>query len=249
MEIEKGLFDAMYIDIHSHILYGLDDGSKNVEQSFKMLKIAHENEIQDIIVTPHNKANRHNASKRTIEERMAELQHHADENGYGMHLYAGTEFYYRSELVELLNQKKVCTMADSAYVLIEFSPRDDYAYIRDGLYAILSAGYRPIIAHIERYQAIMKDQSLVDDLIDMGCYVQVNVGSVMGRFGFRTKSDTRKLLQNGRVHFLATDAHNDTERPPEIDSCVRKLYRKYDEKYIDDLIYKNARKVIENVYI
>ncbi|MDD2971677.1 MAG: protein-tyrosine-phosphatase [Lachnospiraceae bacterium] len=239
----------MYIDIHSHILPGLDDGAADVAESLNMLKIAYENEITAIIVTPHNKANRHNASKQTIEKRAGELQCYADEHAYGMRIYSGAELYYRSELVELLNQDKVCTMAGSAYVLVEFSPMDDYAYIRDGLYNILSAGYRPIIAHVERYQSVMKDQNVVDTLIDMGCYVQVNVGSVMGRFGFRTKNDAKKLLKNGRVHFLATDAHNATERAPEMKNCIYKLYRKYDEKYIDDLIYKNARKVIENVYI
>ena len=239
----------MYIDIHSHILPELDDGAQGMAQAREMLKIAYENHISVIIATPHNKANRHNPSRNTIECRAADLQRYADESSYNIQIYTGTEFFYRSELAELLNQQEVCTMAGTSYVLVEFSPLDNYAYIRDGLYNLLAAGYRPIIAHIERYQCVMKDQRLVDELIDMGCFAQVNAGSILGKFGFHTKSDTKKLLKNGRVHFIASDAHNDKERAPELELCARKLYRIYAKAYIDDLLFQNAKKLIANEYI
>ena len=239
----------MYIDLHNHILPGLDDGARDMKQSHEMLKIAYENHISVIVATPHNKANRHNPGKDTIEKYVAQLQEYADEQGYGIRLYSGTEFFYRSELTELLNQQEVCTMAGTSYVLVEFSPLDNYAYIRDGLYNLLAAGYRPIIAHIERYQCVMKDQRLVDELIDMGCFAQVNAGSILGKFGFHTKSDTKKLLKNGRVHFIASDAHTDKERAPELELCARKLYRIYAKAYIDDLLFQNAKKLLANEYI
>lgn len=239
----------MYIDIHTHILPDLDDGANGMEQAKKMLKIAYENQITEMIATPHNKANRHNPSVKTIKKSVEELQNYADEKEYGIKIYTGTEAFYRSELVELLQEKKVCTMADSSYILVEFSPVDDYAYMRDGLYNLVSGGYRPVVAHVERYQCLMKDQSRVDELMGMGCYMQVNVGSITGKFGFNTKSDTKKLLKNGRVHFIATDAHNDEKRAPEMEKCIQKLFRRYEETYITDLVWNNAKKVIANEYI
>lgn len=238
-----------YIDIHSHILPGIDDGSGNTAQSMAMLRLAKEEGFTSILVTPHNKAHGHWANRDTIIKMTAELQYQADKLGYGIKLYPGNELFYRSSIVELLEAEKICTLASSSYVLVEFAPMDDYGYIRDGLYHILSAGYRPVIAHIERYQCMIRKQELIDELIGMGCYIQVNAGSITGKFGYLTQKYTKQILKRGCVHFVATDAHNCEERAPLIHKCAEKLYRKFDNNYVDNLLYKNAQKIIVNEYI
>ncbi len=238
-----------YIDIHSHILPGIDDGPENMQQSLAMLRIAKEEGIGSIIVTPHYKSERHSANRETIINSISELQQKSDAEKYGITIYAGNELYYRSNLKELLEAGCMCTLASSSYILVEFSPMDDYAYIRNGLYHILSEGYRPVIAHIERYRCMLRKQELVYELIGMGCYVQVNAGSIIGSFGYITKKYTLQLLKKGFVHFVATDAHNDKKRAPLMKKCARKLYRRFDKDYVDALLFKNAEKIITNEYI
>lgn len=240
----------MYIDIHSHILPVLDDGAKSFAQSLNMLKIAHENNVTRIIATPHYKEHRMVHSVDTIDARMRQLREAVAESGMKeIKIYRGTEIYYHRNVVELLNNQVISTLADTSYVLVEFSPKDEYSYIRSGLYELLSAGYRPVIAHIERYESIMRKMERVEELIRMGCYVQVNSGSIMGKFGFHTKLDTGKLLKHHLVHFVASDAHNDVNRAPLLDKCARKLSRKIGDGYVERIFYGNAKKLLNNEYI
>ncbi|MDE7445684.1 MAG: hypothetical protein K2N15_08310 [Lachnospiraceae bacterium] len=238
-----------YIDIHSHILPQIDDGADSFETSMKMLHIAWKNGIGAIILTPHNKPMRHNASPATIQNLIKKLEEEALHRGIEIRLYAGNEVYYRSDILETLEDMQACTMAGSSYVLVEFGPMDDFDYIKGGIYRVLSGGYRPIIAHIERYRSICTKEERVEELIEMGCYVQVNAGSIMGQYGFGAKHFTRRLLKQDMVHFIATDAHNADKRKPELENCVRYISRKYSEAYASKLVYENPVQVIRNEYI
>lgn len=238
-----------YIDIHSHILPQIDDGADSFETSIEMLHIAWKNGIGAIILTPHNKPMRHNASPATIQKLIKKLEEEALHRGIEIRLYAGNEIYYRSDILETLEDMQACTMADSSYVLVEFNPMDDFDYIKGGIYRVLSGGYRPIIAHIERYRSIFTKEERVEELIEMGCYVQINAGSVMGQYGFGAKHFTRRLLRQEMVHFIATDAHNADKRKPELGNCVRYICKKYSESYASKLVYENPVHVIRNEYI
>ncbi|MBD5463096.1 MAG: hypothetical protein HDR24_08580 [Lachnospiraceae bacterium] len=238
-----------YIDIHSHILPQIDDGAENFEMSMKMLHIAKENGICGIILTPHNKPMHHNASPGTIQNLIKKLEMELLHSKVEIQLYAGNEIYYRSDILEMLEEGKACTMAGSSYVLMEFGPMDDFEHIRRGLYKVLSGGYRPIIAHIERYRNICAKEERVEELIEMGCYVQVNAGSIMGQYGLGTKNFAKRLLRERQVHFVATDAHDADKRKPDIGSCVRYISRKYGDAFARALVYENPVHVIKNEYI
>ena len=233
-------------DIHSHILPGVDDGAKSMEESLEMLRIAKENAICTIIVTPHNKPGRHNVHTPSMNAYIKQLQEQMNRIGLSIELIGGNELYYRMELAQELQGGVARTMADSRYVLVEFGPMDDYDYLRNGVYDLLSEGYFPIIAHVERYQCLLERIDRISDLSGMGAYIQVNAGSVMGAAGFKIKDCTRKLLKQGLVQFVATDAHDTKKRAPELKKCADFIARKYGEEYAVDIFRNNPKHIIRN---
>lgn len=238
-----------YTDIHCHILPGVDDGAKNMDMSMEMLKTAETDGIRQIILTPHNKPMHRNLSREKLKEMVSRLQREIDGQGIEIRLYPGSELYYRSELVELLDKKEVCTMADSSYVLVEFNPMDDFDYIRKGIYQLTAGGYRPILAHIERYSKICNTYGHAEELARMGCGIQINAGSVMGEYGYQARHFTRRMLKHRLVHFVATDAHDNKKRKPCLFECAKYISRKYGEEYTKRLLYDNPEKVIADEYI
>jgi len=237
------------IDIHCHIIPGVDDGSENMETSIEMMRMAYEAGTRGMIVTPHYKPRHRNAELDTINELISKLQGECKKRGIKIKLYPGNELYYHLDLVNELEERRANTLASSNYVLIEFNPGDMYEKIRDGLYSSLSYGYMPILAHVERYENVMKNIDRVRDLINLGCYIQVNSGSVMGEFGFTTKRNVKKLLKEELVHFIASDAHGTGRRNPDMSSCAEYIAKKYGEDYKRQLFSINPAKVIKNVII
>lgn len=240
---------SSYIDIHSHILPQIDDGAKNIDMSIKMLRIAQQNGIRNIILTPHNKPMHHNASPEKIRSLTDGLQEAADRAGIEIRLYVGNEIYYRSNILEILDEKRASTLAESMYVLIEFGPMDDFDYIRNGIYQVLSGGYRPILAHVERYGSIASSVERVREIVNMGCYIQINAGSVTGQYGFGTKKFVRQILKQRLVHFVATDAHDDVKRKPCLSDSAKYIEKKLGEDYAEQILKENPEKVIANEYI
>lgn len=234
------------IDIHSHILPGVDDGSDSFEKSMRMLKCAADDGITEIILTPHNKpGHRHvHFSKMTFAaEKLQELM---ARESIGINLYLGSELYYRSGLPEEIENEMSATLAGSRYVLLEFSPLEDYEHIRKGAYSLLMGGYYPVLAHVERYQNVCSKKDGVDELIDMGCYIQVNAGSVMGKNGVKVKRIVRNMLKRRQVHFVATDAHDLKKRAPYLADCAAFISKKYGEDYSEKLFCENPLCVIRD---
>lgn len=238
-----------YIDIHSHILPQIDDGAENFDISMEMLRIAHADGIDGIILTPHYKPGHHNAGQGKAKDLAGRLRQEMGKEGMDIRLYAGNEFYYHEGMFRELEEGRGCTMADSSYVLIEFGPMERFGYIRGGLYEALAHGYRPILAHVERYGSLSGKPDWVEELIRMGSCIQVNAGSVMGKSGLGAKQFTRRLLKEGLVHFVATDAHNADKRKPELSDCGGYISRKYGVDYAVRLLYGNPMHVIKNEYI
>ena len=239
-----------YIDIHSHILPQIDDGAENFDMSMRMLETASENNIREIILTPHNKPMRHNVSFQTMEKLAGRLGEEAYKRRMDIRFHLGNEIYYRSDILEALGEGKACTMAGSSYVLVEFGPMDSFGYIRNGIYHVLSGGYRPILAHAERYAEVTVSVERAEALKEMGCYIQVNAGSVMGEYGFATRHFTRSLLKRKLVYFVATDAHKDSgKRTPRLAECGQFIARKYGKDYAVRLLKENPAGVIADEYI
>lgn len=242
MEEKRG-----FIDIHSHILPGVDDGARDTGESLAMLRMAAQEGIRGIILTPHQKPQQHCVSVEGLHKRMAALQDMADGEGLGIKLYPGGELFFRHGLAEELREGRLCTLAGSRYVLVEFYPQEQYGYIRDGLYSLLSAGYLPVLAHVERHEEVCRSRERLEELLEMGCYYQVNAGSLTGNHGFLMKRTAWKVIKEEMAHFVGTDAHRaEGTRAARLAGCARMLEKKCGRGYAGQLLYQNARTVLRD---
>ncbi len=237
------------IDIHCHILPGVDDGSPDMATSLEMLRIADKNGITHLILTPHHKPMHHNVSPQHNVAYRKELQEAAKEAGIKAKLFSGNEIYYSDETMEELLEGKICSLAGSDYVLVEFHPTNPYKAIQNAVSRVQAAGFIPIIAHVERYSDIVSHPSRVKDLIEMGSFIQVNASSIMGKYGFGISHFTKKLLKEELVHFVASDAHDTGRRAPNLLDCRNYVERKYGEDYGKKLFFTNPANVIRNELI
>lgn len=229
-----------FIDIHSHVLPALDDGARTLEQSINMLKIAQDEGIRYMIATPHNMPGKGCPSYTTIQERTNKLQRICEEEGISIQVFVGTEYFFREEVLELLEKEEVITLNGSEYILVEFDPSVEKMYFRNALRDVLANGYRPIVAHVERYLNIVQDLTLMNDIKKMGALIQVNAASVIGKNGRQAKKDVKRLLKESLVDFVATDAHSDGRRAPYMQKCATQLYKKYGSEYANRLLFQNA---------
>ena len=236
-------------DIHNHILWGVDDGSESIEMSLRMLKMAQDDGITDIILTSHNKPNRRNIYAVEQVERIDELKRIARKEGIYINLYPGNEIFYRSDVSERLSIGKAASMAGSRYILLEYSPMDDWEHIKRGVEDMLMSGYFPIIAHVERYINVMKETDRAYELIDKGCYLQINASSLMGEVGWQIKSKCKSMMKAGMVAFVATDAHEDKKRTPTLSKCVKYITGKYGEETAIKIFMDNPLCILEDKII
>lgn len=238
-----------YIDIHSHILPGFDDGSRSIEQTMSMAEIAQMEGIRVIIATPHFKLGRIMPSPLEIEKCLNQIQDKLDSQGSQIRLLPGSEIYYSHDIASLLSEKKILTLAFSRYVLVEFSPFVEYRYIKSALQDLLLEGYLPIIAHIERYHNLWKDYEIIQEIVNMGAYVQVNAPSILGDLGKKHKKRCKHLLKDKLVHFIATDSHNPDNRAPILKKCMAYIEKKYDIEYINQIFVENPNKILNDEFI
>lgn len=234
-----------FIDIHCHCLAEVDDGAKTMKDSLEMLSQAYEDGIRSVIVTPHVHYRRGQVGKDVIEQKLEQLKEVVKEVLPELSLYAGNELYYSSQVMELLRKGEVCTMADSKYVLVEFSPEVEYLVLRNAVLELQSMGLWPIIAHVERYFCCLKHPKQAIELAQMGAYLQVNVGSLLGRHGFRMKQFVKKLCAMGYVSFVATDAHDTVHRTLELSKGAAYIKKKFGEAKMEQYFIEHPQAILE----
>ncbi len=242
-KIENG-----YIDIHTHILPKVDDGSKNMEQTIEMLKMAHSQGVRAIIATPHYDLGRRITVEK-IQEITQRVREEAEKIDCNFKIYSGCEIFYEDGCVQALKEKKAMTMAGSRYVLVEFGIGEAYDRIYAGMKEMIAEGYIPIIAHIERYECLQKKRGRVAELIELGCLMQVNLKSLQGSPFQKPAASARRYIRENQVHFLASDCHNIKTRGPQIEDMLRKAKIHINENNINQMLYINPSKVIDNKYI
>lgn len=230
------------IDIHCHLLFGVDDGPNKIEDSIAMLEEAREQGITNIILTPHYRRGMFKFDGDLVRQNKALLDKHAERLGVRLHL--GTEVHVNGDILEYLEEGKVFTLADSDYVLTEYAYDTEYSYLFKMTKELLRHGYIPVIAHVERCACIVKEPAHLDELREIGAMVQVNAAAILGQEGWGTKQFCKKALKNGWVDFVASDSHDVKKRICMMDKCYAYLEKKYGEKLAYRLIIKNARKVI-----
>ena len=230
-------------DIHCHILPGVDDGAKDMDMALSMIEKEIDAGVETIILTPHFR-------KEMFEPDMEDIWNAYDELLYetrykNIRLYLGCEFHANMEMVETLDNDLRPTLADSRYVLTEFAHNSTRAFMKERADALLMSGYRPIIAHIERYRATRKDFDLIEDLIEMGFEVQVNADAIIGRDGLGAQRFCKKLMQEDMLHYVGSDTHNLRGRAPHLGECCEYLKKHMGRLYTSRIMRDNPSKIVE----
>lgn len=239
-----------FADIHCHILWGVDDGSKSEEETRLMLQSAYEEGITSILATPHYRSemsSRHLERQEQSYQRICEI---AAEISSEMRIYRGAELYYESQVVEDLKQKKAPVLNGGRYVLVEFPVYIDYPYIRAAIQQLRWAGFWPVLAHVERYDCLELKAERIKTLIEMGSLIQTNTDAVIGKQGWMVKRSLYKLMKQGLIHVVATDAHGSKHRRMCMRGCAEYITGKLGEKVCRTLCRENPLKIIrgEKIY-
>lgn len=217
-----------FVDLHHHIVYGIDDGPETIEDSIRMLKAAEADGISHIIATSHADPAYFEFDFYAYSRRLGELNDHVQRIGGGMTLHSGAEILYSDAVVRALDEKRVPTMANTEFVLMEFEVDSPYLTIYDAIRKLANAGYVPVIAHVERYTNLMKNVQAVWDLKQMfNVRFQVNCSTLIGRHGLRLRRSIKRMLSEGIIDYVATDAHNTTYRRAQMSECFTVLEAEY----------------------
>ena len=227
------------IDIHHHLLWGMDDGASTLETSIAMAKAAAEDGITHIVCTPHANST-YTYDPFVISEKITELQGLLDRNAIPVKLGRGCDFHMSYENIQeaKLDPGKF-SINGLGYLLVEIP---DYGLSRgltEVFYQLQLAGLTPILTHPERNPTLQNDQPRLVDWLRGGVLIQVTAGSVVGRMGRHAERMAHDLLANRWVHFLATDAHNVTSRPPKMREAFEVVAKKYGPDYAHLLCVSN----------
>lgn len=232
------------IDIHSHILYGIDDGSDSIEESIKIIEKAKENGVTDIICTPHYIYNSEYNSKKNSNKKILDKINKEVE---GINLYLGNEVFITDNLLDLLKSKEISSLNNTKYILIELPLCSAYHSLHEIIFQLRCNGYIPIIAHPERYLSIQSNPASITHLLEHGALLQSNIGSVTGFYGKRTKKTVKYLLKNRYVQFMSSDVHHDSYCTYDLLAKAKKKIKFYtNQNYMEDILINNPRKLIEN---
>jgi protein-tyrosine phosphatase len=236
------------IDLHSHILPNVDDGARDLSESVNMAKVAVEQGITTIVATPHHLNNRYENPKQTIIDRVRELNNLLQEEKIDLNVLPGQETRIYGEMVEGYEIGEILPINHTQYVLVEFSSTHVPRYTEKLFYDLQTKGLIPVIVHPERNQEIIERPELLYSLVEKGALTQVTAASLCGDFGKKIKKFTLQLVENNLTHFIASDAHNTSNRTFK----MREAFDTIQAKYGNDMVYlfqENAELVIEGSHI
>jgi len=230
-----------FVDIHSHVLYGMDDGAKTRDDSLRMLEMAAVSGTTDIVATPHANS-RYRYRPDLIDEQIADLNASVE----GIRVHRGCDFHLQADNIQdaVANPQKY-TINGHGYLMVEFPDILIFRNVDAILGQLLDAGLIPVITHPERNTLL---QPRINDLarwVEKGCCLQVTAGSVTGRFGKAAQRFSEQLLARGLVHVIASDAHDCEHRPPTLTAAYNALARAHGSGAVTPLFVDNPRAVIE----
>lgn len=231
------------IDFHSHILPGIDDGSRNLEQSISMVNEAKKVGFTKIISTSHYMENYYECDEKRRKQLIGQLQSRVQ----GVELYLGNEIYITNNIIELLKNGKASAINNTRYVLFEFplittKPMND----KEVIYRLVENGYIPIIAHPERYPFIQENPEYLFELEDMGALFQANYGSIIGMYGLKAKRTLKILLKNNLISFFGSDVHKPEQVYNKIPKIIKKLKKIISDEEFEEFTEINPQKVLNN---
>lgn len=233
-----------YTDIHIHAIYGVDDGAKTESEMQYMVDASYADGVRTMCVTPHYHPGFFGDNRKDIDTAFSALVQYTGRKYPDLEICMGSELRYSPGCVSWLNSGQCRTLNGTQYVLVDFPEKAERQLIIGGLEYLLSAGYRPVLAHAERYKRL--DSKDVRVLRADGIIVQIDTQSVFGNFGIGAQRRCKRLLSEGLADIAATDAHNTTERPPTVSNFYAYALKRYGSQYADNLCRYNALKILND---
>jgi tyrosine-protein phosphatase YwqE len=229
------LVSPVRIDMHSHLIPGIDDGAKTLEESLHFIKELAELGYEKLYTTPHIYHDLYPNDRTSILEKLQTLKAEVQNQAIPIEIHAAAEYFMDDHFEELLNRKELLVLKDNI-VLVEMSFMAPPPKVEDYIFSMRTKGYQPILAHPERYGFLGNSLAKFERLKDLGCHFQLNLLSLSGRYGSSVQKIAKKLLKAGMIDYLGTDLHNETHLQ-ELKSLFRsKTMTKITEKYV----FKNA---------
>ena len=233
-----------FIDIHSHILPGVDDGCADIGQSLTILKDMETHGVSDLFLTPHYCKRRDCvATPDEVKAAYDLLVSRSKEEGITIGLHLGTEMEYSQDGARYIREGRAYTLAGTKYILVEFPPYIKHVTILRMVKEILTLGLIPVIAHIERYPSVVKNFECVEELKSLGVLIQVNIRSLT-YYSFRKRRFLKRIFSMRYVDFIAGDVHVCPIEKDEFEKCKRFIVKCTDEKYFEALVCTNAQKYL-----
>lgn len=234
------------IDLHCHILPGIDDGAPDLELSLAMARRAVEDGITVTACTPHIMPGYYENTGPEIRQHVVALQAALDEHEIPLRLTTGADVHLVTDLIAGLKSGRILTLNDSRYFL--FEPPHNVAPPRmgDSIFSVMTAGYLPIITHPERLRWIEDHYESMGEMVHGGAWIQLTAASVTGKFGKRAQYWSERMLDEGLVHILATDAHNMRTRSPILSEAVEAVAKRLGDQAARDMVFTRPQAVLDN---
>ena len=234
------------IDMHCHILPNVDDGSKSLEESLEMAKIAYKEGIRHIINTSHYHTEVDYVTGERLLEIAADFNAELEKIGIGLRVTVGNELYFNEGLMKSLDDKGFYTLAGSRYVLLEFRPDSIPDCMEEVAYEFNIRGYTPVIAHVERYSQVLHDIRLAENMIDAGFLLQMNSSSLMHKDNSIFARFCKAAMKRRMIHFVASDAHDSKNRVPAMRVAYEEVKRLAGEHVAMEVFISNPQKIMKD---
>ena len=233
------------IDVHSHILPGIDDGARDFEHSIDILRELSSYGVTDVIATPHYISETEYVSTVLDNSKLLdELKDRIETEKIGINLYLGNEIYIEKNISVLLDKNKITPLAKSKYLLIELPLNEEFPNYAEHFKSLMENGYEVLLAHPERYVIFQNDYDLLLELCEMGVKLQCNLGSVYGKYGKEAKILLKRLAKEKKIFVFGSDVHRPGGKR-NLDLARKKLSRLYNERELEKVLTLNAKKIIE----
>lgn len=230
------------IDMHSHILPNIDDGSKSIEETLNLIEEAKKVGFTKIVLTPHYIEGYYEKEEKERKDLIDKISSKVKD----IELYNANEVYISENIIKFLEAKKISKINDTSYLLFEMPMNIKPMNIYEVVDEMIEHNINPILAHPERYTFIFKEPDIIYDLIQKGVLMQANYGSIIGLYGKRTEVMVKKLLQNNMIHILGSDVHRENSIYREMPEIMVKLERLIGKDKVKMLSEINPLKILNN---
>lgn len=236
------------IDIHTHIIYNIDDGARSLEESIDIIKKLNKIGFTHIIATPHYITGSNFISNNyQKQEELENLKRTLKNEEIPVYLYLGNEIFIDAEILSLMKKNEITSLNGSHYLLIEFPVSRPFPEMLELLFYFRSKNYIPIIAHPERYLYLQDNPHLISKFLEMGCLFQGNFSNIIGKYGKKAKKLFLEMLKKNQYHFLATDVHHiEDSLFLKMDKIKKEIIRITSEEKFRELTYENPLKVLKD---